>query len=197
MKSSDTDILIIPGWSGSGPDHWQSRWAAKLSTARVVEQEDWYKPSRQLWAPRIVEAVRAATRPVVLVGHSCGVSAIAHAGALLKPGEVAGAFLVAPAAERAKRSLPGMEADFIAHRRERLPFPSVLVASADDPYCTLEEARELAQAWGSDFVDAGESGHINSQSGHGPWPDGLLRFAGFLRSLTAVPARPIPDGRAG
>lgn len=191
MKTSDTDILIIPGWSGSGPDHWQSRWAAKLSTARVVEQEDWYKPSRHLWADRIVQAVRAAKRPVVLVAHSAGVSAVAHAAEHLHPSEVAGAFLVAPASERAKAAIPGMGADFIPHRRAILPFRSVLIASTDDPYCTPEEAKELANAWGAEFVDAGESGHINSESGHGPWPDGLLRFAGFLRSLTAVPQKPI------
>jgi predicted alpha/beta hydrolase family esterase len=190
MKTSDTDILIVPGWSGSGPDHWQSRWAAKLSTARVVEQEDWHAPSR-LWAERIVAAVRAATRPVVLVGHSCGVSAIAHAAEHFHPGEVTGAFLVAPAAERAKRELPGMTPAFAAHRRHPLPFRSVLIASSNDPYCTPDEARELAAAWGAEFVDAGESGHLNTDSGHGPWPDGLLRFAGFLRSLTAVPQKPI------
>ena len=40
-----------------------------------------------------------------------------------------------------------------------------------------DEARELAEAWGAEFVDAGDSGHLNSESGHGPWPDGLLRFA--------------------
>ncbi|PTM42410.1 alpha/beta hydrolase [Bosea sp. 124] len=189
MKTSDTDILIIPGWSGSGPDHWQSRWVTKLSTARLVEQEDWYKPSRPVWAERIIHAVRASTRPVVLVAHSAGVSAVAHAAEHLKPGEVAGAFLVAPASERAKAAVPGMATDFIPHRRELLPFRSVLIASTDDPYCTLQEAQELAEVWGAEFVDAGESGHINAESGHGPWPDGLLRFAGFLRSLTAVPQR--------
>lgn len=186
MKSSDADILIVPGWSGSGPDHWQSRWVAKLATAKRIEQDDWYKPTRDGWANRIVEAVRGATRPVVLVAHSAGVSAVAHAAEHLKPHEVAGAFLVAPASERAKRAIPGMAPDFIPHRREKLPFPSVLIASANDSYCTPDEARELAQAWGSEFVDAGESGHINAESGHGPWPDGLLRFAGFLRSLKAV-----------
>lgn len=191
MKSSDTDILIIPGWSGSGPDHWQSRWVSRLSTARMVEQEDWYKPSRPVWAERIIQAVRASTRPVVLVAHSAGVSAVAHAAEHLHPGEVAGAFLVAPASERAKGAIPGMAQDFIPHRREILPFRSVLIASTNDPYCTPEEARELAQVWGAEFVDAGESGHINSESGHGPWPDGLLRFGGFLRSLTAVPQKPI------
>lgn len=189
MKSSDVDILIVPGWSGSGPDHWQSRWETRLKTARRVEQDDLHKPSRHVWAERIVQAVRSATRPVVLVAHSAGVSAVAHAAEHLHPGEVAGAFLVAPASEKAKRAIPGMGADFVEHRRERLPFPSVLISSATDPYCTQDEARELAEAWGSEFVDAGDSGHLNSESGHGPWPDGLLRFAAFLKSLSAVPQR--------
>lgn len=183
MKSSDASILIVPGWSGSGPDHWQSRWLSRLSTAQLVEQADWYRPARDEWAGRILQAVRAATRPVVLVAHSAGCSAVAHAAEHLKPGEVAGGFLVAPASERAKAAVPGMGADFITHRREILPFPSVVIASATDPYCTSDEARALAGAWGADFVDAGDSGHINTESGHGPWPDGLLQFAGFLRKL--------------
>lgn len=186
MKTSDTDILIVPGWSGSGPDHWQSRWEAKLPTARRVEQEDWYKPTRDGWANRIVAAVRAATRPVVIVAHSAGCSAVAHAAEHLKPHEVTGAFLVAPASERAKRAIPGMADDFASIPRRPLPFRSVLIASATDPYCTQDEARALAEAWGSEFVDAGDSGHLNTESGHGPWPDGLLRFAGFMRGLSLI-----------
>lgn len=186
MKSSEVEILIVPGWSGSGPDHWQSRWEAKLATARRVVQEDWYKPDREAWARRIVEAVRQATKPVVIVAHSAGVSSVAHAAEHLRPGEVAGALLVAPASEAAKRAIPGMPADFTEHRREKLPFPALVVASASDPYCSLAEAKTLADAWGADFVDAGDSGHLNTESGHGPWPDGLLRFAGFLRSLGPV-----------
>jgi hypothetical protein len=183
MKSSDVDILIIPGWSGSGPDHWQSRWESRLKTATRVVQDDWEQPSREGWAARIVEAVRATSRPVVLVAHSCGVSAVAHAAAHLLPGEVAGAFLVAPASEQAKRVLPGMEPEFAAHRREKLPFPATVIASATDPHCPQDEAKALAQAWGAEFVDAGDSGHLNTESGHGPWPDGLLQFASFLRKL--------------
>lgn len=183
MRTSDVDILIIPGWSGSGPDHWQSRWEQKLSTARRVTQADWYKPQRAEWAGRIVEEIRAATRPVVLVAHSAGVSAVDHAAEWLREGEVAGAFLVAPPSERAKRAIPGMPADFAQHRRAKLPFPSMLVASRTDPYCPLAEAQDLAGHWGSQFVDAGESGHINSESGHGPWPEGLLKFASFLKRL--------------
>ena len=50
MKTADVDILIIPGWSSSGPDHWQTRWETRLPNARRVEQEDWYKPTRDGWA---------------------------------------------------------------------------------------------------------------------------------------------------
>lgn len=183
MRTADVDILIIPGWSGSGPDHWQSRWEAKLSTARRVEQADWYKPDRAEWAANIAAAVAAAARPVILVAHSAGNSSVAHVASSLPPGKVAGAFLVAPASERALHAIPGLPADFCRHSREKLPFRSVLASSSTDPYCTVDEAQELAGAWGSEFSDAGDAGHINSASGHGPWPEGLMRFAGFLRSL--------------
>lgn len=183
MRTSDVDILIIPGWSGSGPDHWQSRWQAKLSTARRVEQADWYKPDREEWSANIVAAVEAAARPVVLVAHSAGNSSVGHAASRLADGKVVGAFLVAPAAERALHAIPGMPPDFARHERRKLPFRAVLAASETDPYCTMDEAQELAGAWGADISNAGDAGHINSASGHGPWPEGLMRFAGFLRSL--------------
>jgi uncharacterized protein len=183
MRTSDVDILIIPGLGGSGPEHWQSRWQAKLSTARRVDQADWDRPHRAEWSNAIVEAVKASSRPVVLVAHSCGVSSVAHAAHDLAGLGVAGAFLVAPASERSLRSIPGLPADFARHQRQKLPFRSVLAASTSDPYCTVDEAQELAGAWGAEFSDAGDSGHINTASGHGPWPEGLMRFAGFLRSL--------------
>jgi hypothetical protein len=41
----------------------------------------------------------------------------------------------------------------------------------------------LANALGRKLIDAGFSGHINSESGHGPSPDGLLQFAAFLKTL--------------
>src|SRR3546814_21145604 len=63
MKASDADILIIPGYTSSGPDHWQSRWQEKLSTARRVEQAEWVKPVKDEWVARVAEEVNAATRP--------------------------------------------------------------------------------------------------------------------------------------
>ncbi|MCX7340664.1 MAG: alpha/beta hydrolase [Hyphomicrobiales bacterium] len=183
MRTSDADILFIPGLGGSGPAHWQTRWEGKLSTARRIEQANWDKPHREEWAAAIIAAVKASTRPVVLVAHSTGVSSVGHAAAALEGLNVVGAFLVSPASERVLHSMSAIPADFAKHVRHKLPFRSVLACSTSDPYCTVDEAQELAGAWGSEFSDAGDAGHINASSGHGPWPEGLMRFAGFLRML--------------
>ena len=95
MKASDADILIIPGYTNSGPDHWQTRWQSRLSTARRVEQEAWSKPVREDWVANVAKAVNEAEKPVVLVAHSLGVATAVQAiPEFRKP--VAGAFFVAP-----------------------------------------------------------------------------------------------------
>ena len=38
-------VLTLPGWQGSGPEHWQSRWEALHGFIRV-EQHDWMRPLR-------------------------------------------------------------------------------------------------------------------------------------------------------
>src|SRR4051794_41913436 len=95
MRTSDADLLIIPGLGGSGPDHWQTRWEQKLSTARRVEQAEWSKPVREDWVARIAEEVNASTRPAVLVAHSPGIPSAIHAiPQFRKP--AAGAVFAAP-----------------------------------------------------------------------------------------------------
>ena len=74
MKVKDADILIVPGYTNSGPDHWQTRWETKLSTARRVEQAEWSKPVREDWTASVAKAVNEAERPVVIVAHSLGVA---------------------------------------------------------------------------------------------------------------------------
>ena len=191
MKTSDVDILIVPGWLNSGPDHWQSRWERNLKTARRIEQDDWHAPDRTEWVGNIVAAVDKATRPTVLVAHSLGVIAVGYAAPKLPEGSVAGAFLVAPADVDNTQSWPTNQGNvwpqdsfgFAPVPMQRLPFPSLLLAAEDDPYCSRERGEAFAHAWGSNFVDVGQAGHIADQSGHGPWPDGLLRFGKFLAGL--------------
>ena len=57
---------------------------------------------------------------------------------------------------------------------------SLVVASHDDPYGSLDFSRGCADAWGSRWVDIGPAGHINGDSGLGDWPEGKR----LLESLT-------------
>lgn len=191
MRTGDVDILIVPGWSDSGPDHWQSRWARNLKTARRVEQADWFKPDRDAWVARIVDAVEQTTRPAVLVGHSLGVAAIVHAAPLLGRARVAGAFLVAPSDLDALECWPRDEgqdweeiaASFAPMPAAKLPFASRVISSSDDAFCSVERAQALGAAWGADVSIIANAGHINSASGQGPWPEGLMTFGMFLKGL--------------
>ncbi len=183
MKTSDCTILVVPGLGGSGPDHWQTRWQQKLSTARRVEQADWDSPDRADWTVRLVDAVAAAERPVVIVAHSLGVATVAHAAPRLRQGSVIGGFLVALPDVEDTGIEPDCLAAFAPLPRDPLPFPSLLIASRNDPYCGYDRAEDVSYSWGAALVDAGEAGHLNPESGFGPWPEGLMRFAGFLKRL--------------
>jgi len=66
--------------------------------------------------------------------------------------------------------------------REPLPFPSIVAASRNDPLGSFERVAELAQAWGSRFVDIGDVGHLNPASGFGEWPQADK----FIRELSVT-----------
>jgi uncharacterized protein len=179
---AQASVLVVPGWNGSGVGHWQTVWEQKYSRFRRVEQRNWTRPSRADWIAQIDADLCRIASPTFLVAHSLGCLAVAHwaATAGRNTDLVDGAFLVAPPWLTESDQCPAELADFLPMPLQRLPFPSLFVASEDDPYLPIEIAGRLASAWGSQFVDVGRQGHINVASGHGPWPigEGLLR--GFL-----------------
>ena len=126
---------------------------------------------------------RARSAPSFSSAHSLGVLAIAHAAPLLRDLQVKGAFLVAPPAPESITAIPSIDPAFATPPLEPLPFPSLVIASRDDPYAPYADSERLAGTLGAELTDAGNSGHINADSGHGPWPEGLMRFAGFLKTL--------------
>ncbi len=186
MKISEADILIVPGLGNSGEGHWQRRWAERFSTGRVVEQDEWDRPLLPDWTARLQREITNATRPVVLVGHSLGVSTLVHTAQFLHDTKVRGALLVSPPdleSETVIADLPHEVRSFRNVPRDPLPFPSLLVASTNDSYVSVEKAVDMSTAWGSELHLAGEAGHINVASGHGPWPEGLLMFTRLMQRL--------------
>lgn len=164
-------IWLLPGWLNSDPAHWQSRWEALHGDHRV-EQHDWLRPLRGDWQARLEEELLAAPAPVTLVAHSLGCLLVAAWAAHSRnTAKVRAALLVAPGdVERddLRQMIPGW-APIV---RQPLPFPALVVAANDDPYCAPDRARQLAADWGARFVDAGPGGHLNGESGLGDWPEG-------------------------
>ncbi|WDR03707.1 alpha/beta hydrolase [Devosia algicola] len=183
MKISEVDFLIVPGLGDSEPGHWQRRWSERLPNAKVVRQADWHKPALAPWVEAIANDVMMATRPVVILAHGLGVLASVHAALGLVDTKVRGALFVAPPDVELHPEVPPAAAPFSPIPRDPLPFPSMLVASTNDPYCSIDRAAEFATCWGSDFHQAGDAGHFNIQSGHGPWPEGLLMFTRLMQRL--------------
>jgi predicted alpha/beta hydrolase family esterase len=171
---SHPTILTVPGLNGSGPSHWQSLWEEARPDTIRVELGMWNTPHRNSWVTKLDQAIRAAQAPVILAAHSLGCLAVAWWSELSPQPygwPVAGALLVAPA--DADRTDVGAEIKAFAPTPSRpLPFPSIVVASTDDPWITIERAHSLASNWGSHFIDAGPQGHINAASGLGWWPEG-------------------------
>ncbi len=148
-------------------------------------------PTRIGGSAPIIAAVATSARPAVLVAHSLGVIATVHAGLKLPHGAIAGAFLVAPADVDNAGAWPATQGYAVAPIGLRLcPGAACAPAVSLDVACLLrrpllpaERARHFAAAWGSELVEVGPAGHITAETGHGPWPDGVLRFGRFLAGL--------------
>jgi len=178
MKSRN--VLILPGWQGSGPQHWQSLWQAQQGFQRV-DQHDWLRPLRGDWIARLEDVLLSADEPVVLVAHSLGcVLVAAWAAHSHNTHRVKAALLVAPG-DVAREALRPVLASWSPIPLQPLPFKSTLVASQDDPYCSFERAQGFALAWGSALVDAGPVGHINADSGLGDWPQGQALLSALIQ----------------
>jgi uncharacterized protein len=173
--------VVIPGWQGSGEGHWQTWLEGELAEAgRDTRRPDFANldvPDFDDWR----QALRAALADLPadgydVVAHSLGVVLWLHH--VLDPGtspRAARVLLVCPPSPRT--DIPGAEAffpppldiDAVRHAADG----TVLVGSDNDPY--LPEG--IADAYGRPLkiattVVAG-GGHINVDSGYGPWPSVL------------------------
>lgn len=163
-------IVVVPGIGNSGSQHWQTIWEQRHDNFVRIQVPDWDAPQCNDWCEAINNAIRLHGASTIVVAHSLGCLAFAHWAA--QSGiEIHGALLVA-VPDPTGALFPGSASGFATMPATRFAFPSIVVASENDPYAQINFARQCAQEWGSRFVSAGASGHLNGASGLGDWPQG-------------------------
>ena len=182
-------ILIVPGLRDHVADHWQTLLEQKLPNTRSVPRMQGDKLSCAAWVGLLDKSLAAIQGPVILVAHSAGVMIVAHWTARHRR-PIAGALLATPPDFESPlpQGYPTQEVlrenGWLPIPRSRLPFPSIVAASTNDPLGRLERVEELALGWGSTIVNVGAVGHLNPASGYGEWP----RAEEFVRELANATA---------
>ncbi|MDV6274425.1 alpha/beta hydrolase [Rhodococcus erythropolis] len=190
MKKSPT-VVIVPGLRDHVEDHWQTHLERSLDNVLTVPPLEADKLSRDARVAALDEVLTSVSGPVVLVAHSAGVMTVAH-WVKAHPREVAGALLVTPADLELPlpESYPSLEQldrnGWLPIPRQRLPFPSTVAASRNDPLAGYRRVVGLAEGWGSRLLDLGDVGHLNPASGYGYWPRAESLVRELLEAVSQV-----------
>ena len=178
-------FVFLAGINNSGPEHWQRHFMAKLPGSVWVEHSDWDAPEAEAWVAEMDQTVAETAGALVLVAHSLGCLLAlewlaAHAGA--EAGRVKGLFMVAPPDPQSPAYPAHLAKGFEPGYATPAPSPTIVVASADDPYGSMDYARRCAAAWNAPLVNIGPKGHINAGSGLEDWPEGWSILQSFLEN---------------
>ena len=182
---AEPTVVFVPGLRDHVPDHWQTLLQAKLPRTACVPRLGKTVLACAAWVEALQSTLAAIDGPVVLVAHSAGTMIVAHWARHLYRHTIVGALLATPPDFETPLPVGYPTLEQLAQNRwmpvprEPLPFPSIVVASANDPLGRPDLVAKLAGDWGSAFVNAGAVGHLNSASGFGEWP----RAEAFLAEL--------------
>ncbi len=177
------NILILPGLGDSDADHWQSYWLNKFDTATKLVQENWDEPKLVDWLNELKKFIKKIDSPTILVAHSLAVPLVMHWASANNNLHIIGALLVAPADVDSPEHTPQVIRNFSPIPIHKLPFPSFVVCSENDPFIDIKRAEYLAKKWGSDFVNIGQNGHINSYSKLEYWEEGQLILQQLINKI--------------
>ena len=176
-----TDIIVLPGIGGSGETHWQTRWEDADPRMRRFAPASWDHPVLADWIAALDTAIDAGEPRPLLLAHSLACLLVAH-WQRVSSRAIAGACLVAvPDPDSA--AFPAEAAAFTQPPDNRFGFPSLVVASSDDPYAGLPHVHARAAQWGSAVVEVGARGHINGSSGLADWREGRNLLTAFMAGI--------------
>ena len=183
-------VLIVPGLRDHVDAHWQTLLGAHLKACGREVRTVPPMGRTDLDCAARVEAIEREAQsidgPLVLVAHSGGCVMVAHWARQTRRA-VHGALMATPPdfEEAMPEGYPTLEelraGGWLPVPRERLPFPSIVAASRNDPLGAFDSIAQLAEGWGSRLVDLGEVGHLNPAAGFGEW----RRAEQFIDELVA------------
>lgn len=167
--------LIVPGVGGSDDQHWQSKLEQKLQNVTRVQQ-NWNAPILEQWIKNWINTVEKIKAPIQVIAHSFG--CLTTLAALAKfphlQTKIKKLILVAPAnpTRFSKFGFSHGQHDNYSHyfKQLKVNVPSVLIASENDPWLSLQDAQMYAQHWQMPMHNLGRVGHINVASGFGHFP---------------------------
>jgi len=183
--TSRRHFLILPGWQGSGEDHWQSHWHKSLPNCLRLEVADWFQPDPKNWLEALNNQVESLEEPVVLIAHSLGCINLVNWAQQACPeslNKIEAALLVAPA-DVERPGCPAALTPFAPINKSVLPFPALVLGSENDPAASVERIAELATCWQVPYEILGPVGHINTASGHQRWEGGFRWLYQLLKQV--------------
>jgi predicted alpha/beta hydrolase family esterase len=173
--------VFVAGYGNSTEGHWQNSWCKITKNSYWVEQDDWNNPNCVGWIESLNALVQSIDGPILLVSHSLGGSTIIEWSKKYSA-NIIGAFMVAVPdvqCEHFPKEISGYQLPPL----EKLPFPSMVLASTNDPYSTLDRSKYFVGIWGSDLTIVGDLKHVNADSNIGEWPYGLNLLNKFITSI--------------
>ncbi|MFM2344084.1 MAG: hypothetical protein RLZZ210_694 [Pseudomonadota bacterium] len=178
---SNIKAFLLAGFQNSLEGHWQTIWEQNYNFERI-QQADWDNPVCDDWVEQLQKGIisyvnntiinQQSQKPIVLIGHSLGCLTIVEWAKKYSNIPIAGALLVA-VPQPSSTAFPQQAQGFSNISMQKLPFKSTVVASTNDKYAQIEFAESCANAWGSEFINIGNFGHINADSGLGLWNNGI------------------------
>ena len=166
------NYFIVPGIGNSGPEHWQTYFENSAPNFIRILQKEWNSPDCSDWTSTIEKTISAYDpASVILVAHSLGCMGVVQWAKCYNK-TIKAALLVAPSDPEAPQyTFP--TTGFTPIPLEKINFKTVIVASTNDQWISLDRAKQFAKSWGSELINIGDAGHINVSSGHGQWKQGL------------------------
>jgi uncharacterized protein len=170
-------VVILHGWQGSPPEHWQSWLAERLAGEHEVRYPALPNPDEPVvaeWIASLEETVAGLPADGYdLVGHSLGallwLHRVARGPVEPRPARV---LLVAPPTphltvpELAAWSPVPLDAEAV----RRAAGGTILVCGDDDPYCPEGAALAYGRPLKLPTTVLPGGGHVNVEAGYGPWP---------------------------